>query len=114
MCAIGKAVEAGVTPLMKTWVNDQVYPVLLSEYNKVMSRHPNFTFEQEKLATDPTPEQTRIRTVSNDYRKCYEAVASSSVVLILPVSFGFLHLSFLTPLSPFKSHSTANKLLRDS
>jgi hypothetical protein len=48
MRAIGKAVEARVTPLMKTWVNDQVYPVLLSEYNKLSNRHPNFTYEKEK------------------------------------------------------------------
>lgn len=83
MRAIGKAVEARVTPLMKTWVNDQVYPVLLSEYNKVRSRHPTFTYEKEKdafgctmmlhLAADPTPEQTRIWTVSNDYRNKADA-----------------------------------------
>ncbi|KAG1770711.1 hypothetical protein EDD22DRAFT_948318 [Suillus occidentalis] len=76
--AIGKAVEARVTPLMKTWVNDQIYPVLLSEYNKLRGRHPNFTYEKEKdafgctmtlhLTADPTPEQTRTWTVSNDYR----------------------------------------------
>ncbi|KAG1808703.1 uncharacterized protein BJ212DRAFT_1590062 [Suillus subaureus] len=83
MRAIGKAVEARVTPLMKTWVNDQVYPVLLSEYNKLRNRHPNFTYEKEKdafgctmtlhLAADPTPDQTRIWTVSNDYRNKADA-----------------------------------------
>jgi hypothetical protein len=83
MRAIGKAVEARVTPLMKTWVNDQVYPVLLSEYNKLSNRHPNFTYEKEKdafgctmtlhLAADPTPDQTRIWTVSNDYRNKADA-----------------------------------------
>lgn len=83
MRAIGKAVEARVTPLMKTWVNDQVYPVLLSEYNKLRSRHPNFTYEKEKdafgcmmtlhLAADPTPDQTRTWTVSNDYRNKADA-----------------------------------------
>ncbi|KAG2075717.1 hypothetical protein BDR04DRAFT_1091342 [Suillus decipiens] len=83
MRAIGKAVEARVTPLMKTWVNDQVYPVLLSEYNKLRGRHPNFTYEKEKdafgctmtlhLAADPTPDQTRIWTVSNDYRNKADA-----------------------------------------
>lgn len=76
--AIGKAVEARVTPLMKTWVNDQIYPVFLSEYNKLRGRHPNFTYEKEKdafgctmtlhLTADPTPDQTRTWTVSNDYR----------------------------------------------
>ncbi|KAG1767160.1 hypothetical protein EV702DRAFT_1147624 [Suillus placidus] len=83
MRAIGKAVEARVTPLMKTWVNDQIYPVLLSEYNKVRNRHPNFTYEKEKdafgctmtlhLAADPTPDQTRNWTVSNDYRNKADA-----------------------------------------
>lgn len=83
MRAIGKAVEARVTPLMKTWVNDQVYPVLLSEYNKLRGRHPNFTYEKEKdafgctitlhLAADPTAEQARNWTVSNDYRNKADA-----------------------------------------
>lgn len=90
MRAIGKAVEARVTPLMKTWVNDQVYPVLLSEYNKLRNRHPNFTYEKEKdafgctitlhLAADPTPDQTRIWTVSNDYRN--KADAKVAVICI--------------------------------
>ncbi|KAG2357074.1 hypothetical protein BDR07DRAFT_1380366 [Suillus spraguei] len=83
MRAIGKAVEARVTPLMKKWVNDQVYSILLSEYNKLRSRHPNFTYEKEKdafgctmtlhLAADPTPDQTRTWTVSNDYRNKADA-----------------------------------------
>ncbi|KAG2157757.1 uncharacterized protein EDB93DRAFT_1124492 [Suillus bovinus] len=83
MRAIGKAVEERVTPLMKTWVNDQVYPVLLSEYHKVRGRHPNFTYEKEKdafgctmtlhLDADPTPDQTRVWTVSNDYRNKADA-----------------------------------------
>lgn len=83
MRAIGKAVEARVTPLMKSWVNDQVYPVLLSEYNKIRSRHPGFTYEKEKdafgctmtlhLAADPTPDQTRSWTVANDYRNKADA-----------------------------------------
>ncbi|KAG1907855.1 uncharacterized protein F5891DRAFT_216949 [Suillus fuscotomentosus] len=90
MRAIGKAVEERVTPLMKTWVNDQVYPVLLSEYNKLRGRHPNFTYEKEKdafgctmtlqLSADPTPDQTRIWTVSNDYRN--KADAKVAVVCI--------------------------------
>ncbi|KAG1881147.1 hypothetical protein F4604DRAFT_465963 [Suillus subluteus] len=90
MRAIGKAVEARVTPLMKTWVNDQVYPVLLSEYNKLRNRHPNFTYEKEKdafgctmtlhLAADTTPDQTRIWTVSNDYRN--KADAKVAVICI--------------------------------
>lgn len=107
MRAIGKAVEERVTPLMKTWVNDQVYPVLLSEYNKLRGRHPNFTYEKEKdgpflfsyhvtshahcvlafgctmtlqLSADPTPDQTRTWTVSNNYRN--KADAKVAVVCI--------------------------------
>jgi len=46
--AIGKAVESKVTPLMKSWANDQVYPILLSEYSKVRSGHPAFAYEKDK------------------------------------------------------------------
>ncbi|KAG0704119.1 hypothetical protein DFH29DRAFT_913781 [Suillus ampliporus] len=83
MRAIGKAVEARVTPLMKSWVNDQVYPVLLSEYSKIRVRHPDFTYEKEKdafgctmalqIANDPTPDQIRKWTAPCEYRNKADA-----------------------------------------
>ena len=98
--AIGKAIEARVTPSMKTWANDKVYPVLLSEYSKLKTGHPNFTYEKEKdgwshsyfssrvvyslplafgctmtlqLANDPTFGQTRKWTAPNEYRNKADA-----------------------------------------
>ncbi|KAG0693624.1 hypothetical protein DFH29DRAFT_963615 [Suillus ampliporus] len=83
MRAIGKAVEARVTPLMKSWVNDQYTPVLLSEYSKIRVRHPDFTYEKEKdafgctmalqIANDPTPDQIRKWTAPCEYRNKADA-----------------------------------------
>ncbi|KAG1744954.1 uncharacterized protein EDB91DRAFT_1345827 [Suillus paluster] len=116
MRAIGKAVEAKVTPLMKSWVNDQVYPVLLSEYSKIRTPHPDFTYEKEKdafgctmtlhLANDPTPDQTRKWTAPPEYRNKSDAKAAVICTAIEQGAIEFLRfrgepppLGYTTPYS---------------
>ena len=47
--AIGQAMENKITPIMRRWANDLIFPALASECNKAIpSSHPRYDFPKEK------------------------------------------------------------------
>jgi hypothetical protein len=47
--SVGEEVENKVTPSMRKWANEQIFPILGSEFSKIKpAGHPTYDFEKEK------------------------------------------------------------------
>lgn len=87
MRATGKAAEARVAPLMNRWANVQVYPALLSEYNKkpfgcTMSLHFYQTHLRPNTHLD-SPERLRQQS------RCKAAVICTAIQCVVTTCLFF-------------------------
>ncbi|KAF8840465.1 hypothetical protein BDN67DRAFT_644579 [Paxillus ammoniavirescens] len=81
---ITSTVQEKVTPLMRSFSTNFIYPTLMAELSKIhLELHPHFEFKKERdafgatlvveLSATATPEQVRIYTIPTDYRNKADA-----------------------------------------
>ncbi|KIK81641.1 hypothetical protein PAXRUDRAFT_832706 [Paxillus rubicundulus Ve08.2h10] len=86
--SITSAVQEKVTPLMRSFSTNFIYPTLTAELSKIhLELHPRLEFKKERdafgaslvveLSATPTPEQVRRYTIPTDYRNKADAKAAA-------------------------------------
>ncbi|KIJ06047.1 hypothetical protein PAXINDRAFT_20735 [Paxillus involutus ATCC 200175] len=86
--AITSDIQEKVTPLMRSFSTNFIYPTLTAELSKIyLELHPHFEFKKERdafgatlvieLSATPTPEQVRRYTIPTDYRNKADAKAAA-------------------------------------